>query len=38
MYTCYNENALGFYEKLGMCKPDGMLVLNHVDRTDLTVE
>lgn len=38
MYTCYNENALGFYEKLGMRKPDDVVVLNHVEWTDFTVE
>lgn len=38
MYTCYNENALGFYEKLGMTKPNDLVVLNCVDWTDFTVE
>ena len=38
MYTCYNENALGFYEKLGMTKPNDLVVLNCVDWTDYTVE
>lgn len=37
MYTCYNENALGFYEKLGMEKPDDVLVLNKIQWTDFTV-
>ena len=37
MYTCYNENALGFYEKLGMHKPDDVVVLNRIHWTDFTV-
>lgn len=37
MYTCYNENALSFYEKLGMEKPDDVLVLNKIQWTDFTV-
>ena len=38
MYTCYNENAYGFYEKLGMHKPDDVVVLNKAEWTDFTVE
>lgn len=38
MYTCANENAIGFYEKLGMSKPDDVFVLNRADWTDFTVE
>ena len=38
MYTCFNENAYGFYEKLGMQKPDDVVVLNRVAWTDFTVE
>ena len=38
MYTCYNENALGFYEKLGMTKPDDVMVLNRIKWTDFKVE
>lgn len=38
MYTCYNENALGFYEKLGMTKPNDIVVLNRAQWTDFTVE
>ena len=38
MYTCYNENALGFYEKLGMTKPDDVVVYNRIKWTDFTVE
>lgn len=38
MYACYNENALGFYEKLGMTTPNDIVVLNCVDWTEFTVE
>jgi len=38
MYTCYNENALGFYKRLGMSKPDDVLVLNRIQWTDFTVQ
>lgn len=38
MYTCANENATGFYEKLGMVKPDDIYMLNKVIWTDFTVE
>jgi GNAT superfamily N-acetyltransferase len=38
MYTCFNENAYGFYEKLGMDKPDDVVVLNKIAWTDFTVE
>ena len=38
MYTCYNENALGFYEKLGMTKPNDIVALNRIQWTDFTVE
>ena len=38
MYTCANENATGFYEKLGMAKPDDVYVLNRIHWTDFTVE
>jgi GNAT superfamily N-acetyltransferase len=38
MYTCFHENAYGFYEKLGMHKPDDVVVLNKVEWTDFTVE
>ena len=37
MYTCFNENAYGFYKKLGMSKPDDVVVLNKVEWTDFTV-
>ena len=38
MYTCFNEKAYGFYEKLGMSKPDDVVVLNRAEWTDFTVE
>jgi GNAT superfamily N-acetyltransferase len=38
MYTCFNENAYDFYEKLGMGKPDDVVVLNKIAWTDFTVE
>lgn len=37
MYTCPNENAVGFYEKIGMKKTDGLMVYNHVEWTNFTV-
>ena len=38
MYTCANENATGFYEKLGMVKPGDIYMYNKVEWTDFTVE
>ena len=38
MYTCFNENAYGFYENPGMHKPDDVVVLNKIEWTDHTVE
>ncbi len=38
MYTCANENAVGFYEKIGMWRPDDMMTLNRIEWTDFTVE
>lgn len=38
MYTCVNENAVPFYEKIGMKKPKDVMVYNHVEWTDFTVE
>ena len=38
MYTCFNENAFSFYKKLGMAKPDDVVVLNRISWTDFTVE
>ncbi len=38
MYTCANENAVGFYEKLGMEKPNDIMVYDHIEWTPFTVE
>lgn len=38
MYTCGNENAIPFYEKIGMKKANDVMVYNHVDWTEFTVE
>ena len=38
MYTCFNENAKGFYEKIGMTKPDDVMFLNEIEWTDFKVE
>ncbi len=38
MYTCVNENAVPFYEKIGMKKPNDVMVYNQVEWTDFTVE
>lgn len=37
VYTCANENAVGFYEKLGMRPASDVMVYNHVQWTDFTV-
>lgn len=38
MYTCVNENAISFYEKIGMRKPDDVMVYNRVEWTDFVVK
>ena len=38
MYTCVNENAIPFYEKLGMTQPNDVMVYNRIEWTDFTVE
>lgn len=38
MYTCANENAVPFYEKIGMTRPNDVMVYNHVEWTDFTVK
>ncbi|MGN0691858.1 MAG: GNAT family N-acetyltransferase [Oscillospiraceae bacterium] len=38
MYTCVNENAIPFYEKIGMSKADDVMVFNRIEWTDFTVE
>lgn len=37
MYTCVNENAIPFYEKIGMSRPDDVMVYNKIEWTDFTV-
>ena len=37
MYTCANENALLFYEKLGMVRPNDVMVYDHMPWTPFTV-
>lgn len=37
MYTCINDSALGFYEKIGMKKTDDVMCLNDIEWTDFTV-
>ena len=37
MYTCANEHAVPFYEKLGMTKAEDVMVYNHADWTEFTV-
>ena len=38
VYTCVNEHAVGFYEKMGMQTADDVMVYNRVQWTDFTVE
>lgn len=38
LYTCANENAVGFYEKIGMKAAGDVMVKNHVEWTGFTVE
>lgn len=38
LYACFNEDAYGFYEKLGMRKPNDVVVLNRAAWTEFTVE
>ena len=38
VYTCANENAVGFYEKMGMRHADDVMVYNRVQWTDFVVE
>ena len=38
MYACFNENALGFYEKIGMTKTDDVVVLNEIEWTSFTIK
>lgn len=38
MFTCANENAVPFYEKLGMTRPNDVMVYDHIDWTNFTVK
>ena len=38
MYTCVNENAIPFYEKIGMWRPDDVMTCNRIEWTDFKVE
>ena len=37
MYTCVNENAIPFYEKIGMTQPNDVMVYNRIEWTDFKV-
>ena len=37
LYTCANENAVGFYEKFGMTHADDVMVMSKIDWTAFTV-
>ena len=38
VYLIANENAVPFYEKLGMKKADDVMQYNHIDWTEFTIE
>ncbi|MBQ2603431.1 MAG: GNAT family N-acetyltransferase [Acutalibacteraceae bacterium] len=38
VYLIANENAIPFYEKLGMKKSDDVMQYNHIEWTDFTVQ
>ncbi|MGN1404173.1 MAG: GNAT family N-acetyltransferase [Ruminococcus sp.] len=38
MYTCANEDAIPFYEKMGMVESTDIMEYNHINWTDFTVE
>lgn len=38
VYLIVNENAVPFYEKLGMKKADDVMQYNHIDWTEFTVQ
>ena len=38
VYLIANENAISFYEKLGMKKADEVMKYNHIEWTEFTVE
>ena len=38
VYLVANENAIPFYEKLGMRKADDVMEYNHIEWTEFTVK
>ena len=38
VYLVANENAIPFYEKLGMRKSDDVMEYNHIEWTEFTVK
>lgn len=38
MYTCANEDAIPFYEKMGMVESTDIMEYNHINWTDFTVK
>jgi GNAT superfamily N-acetyltransferase len=38
MYTCYNDQAIGFYEKIGMTLSDDIMQYKHIEWTEFTVK
>lgn len=38
MYTCANENAVGFYKKLGMTVPNDAMVYDRMPWIDFMVK
>lgn len=38
VYLIANDNAIAFYEKIGMTKADDVMQYNHIEWTDFTVE
>ena len=38
VYLIANENAVSFYEKLGMKKADNVMQYNHIEWTEFTVQ
>lgn len=38
MYACANENAVPFYEKIGMTRSNDVMVYDHIEWTEFTVK
>jgi len=38
MYSCINEGAMGFYEKMGMSRTNDVMCYNDIEWTDFKVE